>query len=748
MKNNSIIKIVVSYFIFSTVWIKLSDTLLGFVVTDLILLTKIQTYKGLAFVILSTLLIFSLLLKETRKREKEEKEKRKYFNMIQAIIDNSKFWIFIKKLNGEYLLTNSKFLEDIKENNIKGKLTEEVFSESLKYQLKKTDNEVINHGAGEPFEFNYNNKTYLCTKFPVDDENNSATLIGGIASDVTQLKTLHRDSLLIKQVFENSKDGIILFDHHFKITKSNQAFCEITLFESKEIIGSNISSLDSELDSHNLISKISIALPDMNEWRGELWLRKKNGEIFPCWAVLTKIQCESLNCMYVGMFEDLTELKENKRSIHKLGNYDLLTNLPNQFLMRDRLTQAFLNADLKKRNVGFIYFDIDNFKHVNKYFDYSAGDKLICNVTARIFSELRSDYTFARISGDEFAIVIPDVINIDKVSFFAENIRSIMKKPFTINDTEYKISTSMGIAVYPADGNSTEEIIKNAHTALEYIKNNGKNNYHFYSSNLSSNSKRKLELSNDLKYAVDYKELSLVYQPKVNIFSHKIVGAEVLLRWKHTKYGAISPFEFIPIAEDNGEIINIGRWLIHETCLQMKKWKDKGLCINNIAINLSPIQFKNNNIVEEILDALKLHDLDPSSIEIEITESMLMQDIDKTITKLKEFKANGLSISIDDFGTGYSSLAYLKNFPVDKLKIDRTFVKDFPDKDDGAISKIIVNLAKSLNLDIIAEGVETEEQLNLMKSMYVKTAQGYYFYKPLSAENLEIAIKEKSAIKI
>jgi len=428
-----------------------------------------------------------------------------------------------------------------------------------------------------------------------------------------------------------------------------------------------------------------------------------------------------------------------EEQLYYMAHYDALTGLPNRLLLKDRLQQALARAERQKSFVAVLFIDLDRFKYINDSLGHTAGDLLLCQVAQRLNRNLRSEDTISRLGGDEFVIVISHYDNIQEslsvTTTIAKKIIADLSTPFDINDREIYSTASIGIACYPTDGQTTNELIKNADSAMYHAKSIGKNNYQFYSKILNAAALERLDMENSLRHALGRCEFELYYQPKIDARSRQICGAEALLRWNHPQKGRVSPAQFIPLCEEIGLIISIGEWVIHTACMQAKSWQDQGFPALRIAVNLSPLQFRQTNLVKQVKDALDAIGLSSSKLELEITESAAMEDIDKAIATMGILKGMGLHLSIDDFGTGYSSLSYLKRFPIHALKIDQSFIRNLNTSfEDAAIVKSIITLAHSLKLSVVAEGVETREQFDYLYNHECDEIQGYLFSPPVSAD--------------
>jgi diguanylate cyclase (GGDEF)-like protein len=436
---------------------------------------------------------------------------------------------------------------------------------------------------------------------------------------------------------------------------------------------------------------------------------------------------------------------ERDIKLYQQAHFDALTKLPNRELFADRLSQEIIHAHREEHKVALLFIDLDRFKQVNDTLGHSIGDKLLQHTAERLNTCVRDTDTVARLGGDEFTLIISNIKGPKDASVIAENAIKKLAEPLTINGHELFINSSIGISIYPDDGNSVEELLRNADAAMYRAKEQGRGRHQFFEEKMNAEDLERTSIERDLRFAIERNEFSLRYQPQIDLSSGKIIGAEALLRWNHPERGFVSPEIFIPIAEDNGLIEIIGEWVLRTACTQFTAWKDNNIHLKRIAVNVSSRQFLQNEFVAVVNKILVETDMSAKNLEIEITETLLMEDRIDTITILNKLSAMGISLSIDDFGTGYSSLSYLKRLPVDALKIDRSFMEGIPTDDDAiAISASIIALAHTLNKKVIAEGVETVEQLSLLRNKNCDVGQGYYFNKPLKALEFEAYLSEKS----
>lgn len=432
------------------------------------------------------------------------------------------------------------------------------------------------------------------------------------------------------------------------------------------------------------------------------------------------------------------EREKTQQYLRHLAHHDKLTGLANRELFHDRLTRVLARADRGQKMVGLMFLDLDRFKEINDSLGHHAGDELLVMVAKRLQRCIRETDTIARLGGDEFTVIVEGINSPEEAAVVAKKILTVMQTPFTLSGQEVFVTSSIGLTVYPSDADDVEFLLKNADTAMYRAKEQGRNKYQFYSANMNTRARERLRIEGLLHKALEGDEFSLCYQPKVDMNTGEIVGAEALIRWNNDEIGFVSPVDFIPMAEETGLIIPIGEWVIRTTCQQISEWKNKGHTDVRIAVNLSARQFRQGNLAKMIDSILKEYGLTTESLQLEITESLLMSDKDDSKRILEELKAMGFQIYLDDFGTGYSSLSYLKKFPIDALKIDRSFVMDIPDNtDDMAISSAIVAMSHALRLDVVAEGIETMAQYNFLRGLGCEEAQGYLFSKPVPADEFE-----------
>ena len=444
--------------------------------------------------------------------------------------------------------------------------------------------------------------------------------------------------------------------------------------------------------------------------------------------------------------QDIQSLRDYEVDLYRLQNYDNLTHLPNRYLLYQQLEKAQVTAKKRDRMFGILYLDLDGFKIVNDTFGHRIGDQLLQSVSDRIKATIPSRSCLYRLGGDEFVVVMEHIQELDELESIAKAIGTTGLEPYPVSDMEMLITTSIGIACYPMHGVDTDSLLKNADAAMYQSKEAAHNGYRVYNEVMSESFRAYLTLGGGLRTAIEQCQFELYYQPKIRLSDEFTVGAEALLRWRHPELGMISPDRFIPIAEESGLILPLGEWVIREACRQLKAWQMQGLEQVSVSVNLSSRQFMHPDLVDMVRSALDETGVDPKYLELELTESMLMADANETVEKLHAFRKMGLNLSIDDFGTGYSSLAYLKKFPIQTLKIDRSFVQDLGvDGDDDAIVKATIAMANSLNLKVIAEGVENRQQIDALVGYECQEVQGFLFAKPMASDEFSAYMQQSNA---
>lgn len=561
----------------------------------------------------------------------------------------------------------------------------------------------------------------------------------GMHTDINHLKQTEERLKLLAKVFESSGEGIMLCDASKKIIEVNQSFISSTGYLPDEVIGKDPKLLSSGHHDAAFYEQMNQALHAKGYWQGEVWNRRKNGELFAeLLGISTVCDAQGRLTHYIAVFSDITERKATEAKIEYLAHHDALTNLPNRTLLRDRFEQAIAYAARNNTLIALLFLDLDHFKQINDTLGHDVGDHLLQGISTRLVNCLREVDIICRQGGDEFIIVLSELKDNDAVVQITQKILQQLNEPFDIDGIQITTSFSIGISIYPLDSQNFEGLLNKADTAMYAAKKQGRNTFRFFSSDMNIASTERVNMENDLRHALEKGEFSLHYQPQYSVKDRQLLGAEALLRWTKSTGEQVPPVKFIPVAEDSGLILPIGDWVLHEACRQNRIWHDAGLKLT-INVNVSAVQFKQGNMVESVQSALASSGLEPRYLELELTVTTLMEDIEAVITVMAELKKLGVTFAIDDFGGGYSSLSYIKRFAIDKLKISQSFVRDLSHgrQEDKAIVHAIIQLGETLNIQVQAEGVETEGQLNQLIQLGCGNMQGYYLNRPLSVVEFE-----------
>jgi diguanylate cyclase (GGDEF)-like protein/PAS domain S-box-containing protein len=568
-----------------------------------------------------------------------------------------------------------------------------------------------------------------------------------VAVDITERKKTEDMLRLSAQVFENASEGIMVTDADSTIVAVNKAFTAITGYAAEEAIGQHMRLLHSGWHDPSFYGALRDALERVGHWQGELWDRRKGGDAYAQWTNIAAVRDDRGRVThYVAVISDITARKEAERRLSYLATHDALTGLKNRSLFYESLQHALARARRGGEGVALLFLDVDNFKAINDTLGHHSGDQLLREIAARISACVRDSDTVARQGGDEFTVMIEDVGGPDEVARIAQKMLDALAPKFIVAGREIFVTASIGIDIFPADSGGANDLLKNADAAMYHAKEQGRNNYQFYSAELNTAAHKRLTLESGLRRALERQEFVLHYQPQVTLRGARLVGIEALLRWQHPEYGLIMPDEFIPLAESSGLIVPIGEWVLRTACAQHRAWQDAGLQTAPVAVNISARQFR-PDFVDTVRRVLEDTRLEAPQLELEITESLLMRNIDATSAALHRLNQLGVGLAVDDFGTGHSSLYYLKSFPVDKLKVERAFVRDIDtDPDDAALIKAIIGLGHSLGLKVTAEGVETESQFAHLLGMGCDEAQGYYFGRPMPAQECEALLRAANTL--
>ncbi|WP_051302990.1 EAL domain-containing protein [Psychromonas aquimarina] len=555
---------------------------------------------------------------------------------------------------------------------------------------------------------------------------------------------------LAESVFNESVESIVITDKEALILRVNPAFCRVTGYSSKLIVGRNPRFLQSGRHDHAFYLEFWETLLKEDSWKGEIWNRRKNGDVFPAWQTVSAVRDKTGNIIqFISIFSDISEKKVTEERIYHLAHYDIVTGLHNRSAFYEQMKMAIAGSLRHKHKLALLYLDLDNFKLINDASGHATGDLLLKFVADRLRSEVRKVDIIARLGGDEFVVLLTDIQSNQDVLQVAEKILKTIASPILLDHTEVVVTSSIGISTFPADGEDADTLLKNADAAMYRAKKVGRNTAQFFTAEMNAQAQDILQLENNMRYGIDKQEFILHYQPQISVTSGKIIGCEALIRWRHPERGLLFPDAFIGIAEQSGLIKQLGSWILHEACRQQVEWRRQGMPRIRIAVNISSKQFFSQQLIEEFKQVFAETGADPQYLEIELTESTVMENVEDNIIILQHLHKMGVLLAIDDFGTGYSSMAYLKRFPIGKLKIDRSFVQDLAsDPDDAAIVTATTLLAHSLHMIVIAEGVENKEQLQFLKEVGCNEIQGYLFSKAVAPDKFFELVKNRKMLTV
>lgn len=681
-------------------------------------------------------------------------------NLMRTLVDAVPDSIFAKDLNSKFLLANDAVARGMgtTPENLIGKDDFDFFPKEMAQNFFDDEQAIVRTGEGlvnrEELAVNKetgNMRWFLTTKLPVRNDKGETIALVGIGRDITLRRLAER---ALRESEARFRSLIELSSDWYWEQDADLQFIDIedpnnkSSYTRDEVLGKHLK----ELPGTALLSESWIGYDDLVAERKafrDLELRRvaDNGKTY--FISLTGLPAfdEDGNFRgYRGIGRDISDRKRSEQHIHFLATHDSLTSLPNRFMFSQILNLAIESAHRYHRKLAVFFIDLDRFKNINDTLGHEAGDFLLCEMAARLKQCLRASDVVGRLGGDEFVILLPEPESTEQIATVAQKILSASLNPIDINGQECRVTASIGICVYPDDGKDEQALMKNADIAMYRAKEEGKNNYQFYSPDIEARSLERLVLENNLRMALERNEFFLHYQAKRNLQTGEIAGVEALVRWQHPELGVISPAQFIPLAEETGLIVLIGRWVLKTACAQNVAWLKQGLPPLCMAVNLSVRQFFDEHLINDVADALRESGMQPELLEMEITEGMVMQDAERAIRILTAIKALGVRLAIDDFGVGYSSLAQIKRFPIDTLKVDSSFIRDIPqNREDRAITEAIIAMGRTLSLTVIAEGVETKEQEAFLRDHNCDQSQGYYFSKPISPEDFVSFMKKHAA---
>lgn len=574
--------------------------------------------------------------------------------------------------------------------------------------------------------------------------------LDAVIAELNETVVLYKDTewrlRLLLEVVRNLSMGVVVMDADFNVTSVNEAYCRMSGLREDQILGVRPPFEAFMTDDLELYHQIWTALKANNNWEGEIWAENKGEKTALHISITTIVDEFGTPSQYAAIINDVTERKFDEERILHQANFDALTELPNRALFLDRLGQSLLAMARGNQKLGLMFIDLDGFKLVNDTLGHDMGDELLREAAVRISSSTRDGDTVARLGGDEFTVIMPNLNDAKDAPVVAQRILDALSRPFELDGTEAFVSGSIGITIFPDDADDANNLLKNADAAMYRAKDMGKANFQFFTADLNSQVAERLKIKNGLVMALERGEFKLFYQPKMTLSTGKVDSVEALMRWDNPELGMVSPVQFIPVLEETGMVVEVGEWAIREACLQRQKWIDQGLNPIRIAVNLSARQLREMSFVSVLQRLLKETGVGPDGIEIEITESMIMSDKDTAISALTELHELGIRVAMDDFGTGYSSLSYLRQFPIDTIKIDRSFVSDIStNQEDAEIIRTIITMGHTLNKKIVAEGVETAEQLEILRDYECDQIQGYFISRPVVGDDLVDLLRETNS---
>lgn len=674
------------------------------------------------------------------------------FNANELIVHNLPDLVWLKSIDGVYLSCSHNFAlffgkneTDIIGKNANEFMQPEYISHFLDFDRPTLTKSVIHSGQSKISiaETGYTGilETYST---PLFDAAGKLTAVLGIAKDITDRHKTEQE-LKIAAIALETHEGIVITDANRVILQVNRAFSLITGYKAEEIIGKKPSVLKSNRHDRAFYSAMWDCIICNGSWQGEIWNRRKNGEEYPEWINITAVKNQKgIICHYVGIIKDISSRQPTAKDMAQFDFYDYKTELPNRRLLLERLHHALPDAARNQRKVALLFIDLDNFKVLNETSSHKLGDFLLIEVARRLSKCLSADATISRLGGDEFVVILENLSmnNSDsyaQVQKIGEKLLSSLNKPYIIEGREYHCTPSIGVTFFSDPEQTVEDLLKQADMAMFMAKSAGRNTLRIFDPDMQAAITERAELENDLRLSIQQNELVLLYQPQAQT-GKGILGAEALIRWRHPRRGLVPPKQFITIAEETGLILPIGLWVLETACTQLSLWsKQSNLQHLHLSINVSARQFRQNYFVEQVTQAIKKSKAPADHLKLELTETMVLDNVEESIAKMQALRQLGVKFSIDDFGTGYSSLSYLTRLPLDQLKIDQSFIQNLPhNSNDAVVVQTIIKLAHSLGLNVIAEGVETEEQCQFLNQSGCPNYQGYYLSQPLVLSGFEL----------
>ncbi|SDI35603.1 putative bifunctional diguanylate cyclase/phosphodiesterase [Pseudomonas panipatensis] len=742
----SALRICLAYLVAACLWTVLSDQLLQLILDESALMPWL-TGKKYLFIAVTSLLLFLLLKRQFGHQQRtyaalEESEQR-LNRALDAVEDGIWEW----DLSNDQVFYSPGYAHLIgvpycQMGTQIGQWYERLHPDDRESTLATYQDHL--QGRSAQFECTYRLRhsdggyRWIHTRGRVSrDGHGEPTRMTGTSRDVTRQRQTDDHLRQAAAVFEATQEGLLVADVHGKILHINPSFQRITGYSADEVLGRNPSVLKSGLQDDGFYQRMWQALKSDGVWCGEIWNRRKSGEVYPQWQHICAVHDEKGKLThYVAVFSDLSSIKRSQRELDFLAHHDPLTGLPNRLLLLERIEQALARGERDKSGGALLLLDLDHFKHINDSLGHSTGDLLVKAVAERLRGLLDEHSSLARLGGDEFAVILENRLP-QHVSSLAQRLLDAMDAPFEVAGQPIYISASLGVSLYPDDARDVDHLLQHADAALFQAKASGRSLYAFYTPELTARARAHVQVEAALRQALENDELRVYYQPVHDLASGRVVGVESLVRWQHPERGLVPPGEFIPVAEACGLIAAIDTWVLDQACRQMRAWLDQGVLLEFVAVNLSSRVFCREGLEDRVARALRESDLAPQHLVLEVTESAIMQNVDQSVALMQRLRALGVHLAIDDFGTGYSSLMRLKRMPVQKLKIDQGFVAGLPgDTEDAAIACAIIALARSMGLKVVAEGIERPDQAAFLLSHACDFGQGYWYGRPQPASEL------------
>ena len=752
-------RITAIFLLFGTVWVLGSDWLLELIVADQQVWLALQSIKGLLFVCLSALVVWYLIRRAEMSCLALEDELRTQNEQLSQILNVSPAVVYSLELQSDYMQYRVQFVsEQIQAMTgfsaehcctTPGWWDKQVHPDDAAHVKNQLSNLWIQGSLQVEYRLRHANgrDVWISDRMVlVRDAQGRPRNVVGAWLDQSAHRQVQAHARLIERVFEASQQAIFITDARGRFISVNRAFTQITGYTQDEVVGHTPAILKSGRQDQVFYQAMWQQIQEEGRWEGEIWNKRKNGELYPEWLNVSAIHDEQGEVQqYLGIFTETTGRKAAEERIQKLANYDPLTDLPNRALLADRARMLFGAAGPKEHAV-LMQLNLDHFSGINESLGHEAGDAVLRELAMRLSRTLKTDATICRLGADNFLVLLPRT-TANEASQIGVRLMAVVAEPLPVAGQVLRLSVSMGVAQFPEDGSDLTQLAQAAESAVHQAKRDGRNTLRFFSRQAQEQVRETLAVARDLHWAVERQQLVLHYQPQIDIHTQRIIGIEALVRWLHPTWGMVPPGRFIPVAETLGLIQSIGTWVLREALRQVAQWRAQGLSVVPVAVNLSAVQFRNPTLRDMLIDALREYGLPAHLLELELTESVAMENSGFTIATIASLKQIGVQLSIDDFGTGYSSLGYLKRFAVDRLKIDQSFVRGLNyDRQDEAIVQAVINLAHSLGLRTLAEGVETAEQLDFLRQNGCDEAQGWLFGHAMDAQALAERLSRQGGI--